>query len=92
MHLANDPAPDPAVIASGKYPFDVDDELDIPDSQRSAMMLERMNSEKYHLHPSVVLSHEGTDILKKLLKPNPAQRINLEQVGLGGGGGGAWEC
>jgi hypothetical protein len=53
----------------------------MPESQRSALMLERMDAERYSIPPAVVLSSECGDMLQKLLKPSPSQRISLDQVG-----------
>lgn len=58
----------------------MDETLDIPESQRSAMMLERMDREQYEVPSSVVLSSECMDMVKRLLKSDPAQRISLEAV------------
>lgn len=43
-------------------------------------MLERMEQEKYPLPSSVLLSTDCTDFLRRMLKPNPAQRLTLEGV------------
>ncbi len=37
------------IMLYGKYPYDLDDDVDIPESHRSAQMLERMESEKFAL-------------------------------------------
>ncbi|KAF5828686.1 hypothetical protein DUNSADRAFT_17222 [Dunaliella salina] len=44
------------------------------------MMLERMEQEKYPLPSSVLLSTDCTDFIRRLLKPNPKQRLTLEGV------------
>ncbi|KAG1657779.1 hypothetical protein FOA52_012856 [Chlamydomonas sp. UWO 241] len=68
------------VMLFGVYPFDLDENLVLPESQRSALMLERMDSERYAIPATVVLSSDCGDILSQLLKPEPSQRITLEQV------------
>ena len=37
------------IMLYGKYPYDLDDNVDIPESHRSAQMLERMENEQYAL-------------------------------------------
>jgi serine/threonine-protein kinase SRK2 len=44
------------------------------------MMLERMEGEKYPLPSHVITSLECTDFLRKLLKPDPKQRLTLEGI------------
>lgn len=52
----------------------------VSESQRSHMMLERMEHEKYPMPPHVIISMECMDLLRRLLKPDPAQRITLEGI------------
>lgn len=68
------------IMLFGKYPFDLEDDADINEATRSQLMLERMEGEKYPLPPNVVISPECLDILRKLLKPNPAERLTLEGI------------
>lgn len=50
------PSTTPTLACSGKYPYDLEDDVEVSESQRSAMMLERMEGEKYPLPPHVVSS------------------------------------
>eukprot|EP00798_Chlamydomonas_sp_ICE-L_P002768 gene2768-12643_t len=68
------------IMLYGKYPYDLDDNVDIPESHKSLQMLERMENEKYVLTSSVLLSLECTDLLRRLLKPDPVKRISLDEV------------
>lgn len=68
------------IMLYGKYPFDLEDDADVTELSRSALMLERMENEKYPMPSHVITSLECTDLLKKMLKPDPAKRITLEGI------------
>ncbi len=101
------------IMLYGKYPFDLEDDADVTELSRSAMMLERMEKEgapharvssswlryallslltrrvrrrarsccaAYPMPSHVITSLECTDLLRKMLKPDPAKRITLDQI------------
>ncbi|GFH19807.1 protein kinase domain-containing protein [Haematococcus lacustris] len=68
------------IMLYGKYPFDLDDSVEVAESTRSQMMLQAMEKERYDLSPHVLTSLECTDFLKRLLKPDPAKRLTLQGI------------
>jgi len=71
------------VLLYGQYPFDnVAEGEPAPanEAQKIRHMLSRMENQSYTLYPGVAISEECIDMLRKLLHPNPEQRITLDDI------------
>ncbi|GLC37612.1 hypothetical protein PLESTB_001667900 [Pleodorina starrii] len=68
------------VMFYGRYPFEVPAGAAMPKATEILSMLDNMVRQKYELPAKVEVSEPGKDLLKKMLLPDPKERITLEDV------------
>ncbi|GLI66872.1 hypothetical protein VaNZ11_010863 [Volvox africanus] len=68
------------VMFYGRYPFEVPAGAAMPKATEILSMLDNMVRQRYELPTKVDISEPGKDLLKKMLLPDPKERITLEEV------------
>jgi serine/threonine-protein kinase SRK2 len=64
----------------GRYPFDTPPGANVPKAKEILQMLDKMVGMRYTIPEGVEVSTEGRDLLQRMLLPDPAARIQLEQI------------
>eukprot|EP00798_Chlamydomonas_sp_ICE-L_P024140 gene24140-9725_t len=69
------------VMLYGRYPFDTPPgQNNVPKAAEILQMLDKMVNMRYPMPDGVEISPEGRDLLQRMLLPDPAQRVQLEQI------------
>ncbi|KAG1679770.1 hypothetical protein FOA52_012681 [Chlamydomonas sp. UWO 241] len=68
------------VMLYGRYPFDTPPGANVPKAKEILQMLDKMVGMRYTIPEGVEVSPEGRDLLQRMLLPDPAARIQLEQI------------
>jgi serine/threonine-protein kinase SRK2 len=68
------------VMLYGRYPFDSPPGANVPKAAEILQMLDKMVGMRYTIPDGVEVSPEGRDLLQCMLLPDPASRIQLEQI------------
>ena len=68
------------VMLVGKYPFDTPPGQNVPKATEILHMLDKMVNSKYIIPENIEMSADGLDLVRRLLLPDPTQRIQLDQI------------